>query len=162
MRMNAMGTFAIFAAVVGAAAYVGSRFPPDAWYRRLRKPDWNPPSWVFAPVWSLLYVAMAFAGWLVWEDANRVWTTALTFWVLQLLLNMAWPWMFFGRHWIALAAADSAALLAAIGGFMFEAMPINEWAVMLFAPYALWVAFATALNVTIVRLADGGTLGSRA
>ena len=70
--------------------------------------------------------------------------------------------MFFGRHWIALAAADSAALLAAIGGFMFAAMPINEWAAMLFAPYALWVAFATALNVTIVRLAGGGTLGSQA
>ena len=159
--MNSLGTFAIFAALVGGAAYIGSRYRPDAWYRRLRKPDWNPPSWVFAPVWTLLYVAITFAGWLVWEDANRTWTTAMTFWVLQLLLNMLWTWLFFGRRWIAVAAVDSLALLLAIGAFMYAANSVNEWAVMLFAPYALWVAFATALNVAIVRLAGSATLGSQ-
>ena len=155
--MYALGTFVIFAALFGGAAYVGSRFRPDAWYRRLRKPEWNPPSWVFAPVWTLLYIAVTFAGWLVWEDANRTWTTAMTFWVLQLLLNMLWTWLFFGRHWIAVAAVESGALLLAVGGFMFAAMQVNEWAVLLFAPYALWVAFATALNVAIVRLSGSVT-----
>ena len=79
--------------------------------------------------------------------------------MLQLLFNSLWPWLFFGRHWIAVAAMDSAALLLAIGGFMFAAAPINEWAAMLFAPYVLWVAFATALNIAIVRLTGSGTLG---
>lgn len=157
--MNSLGTFAVFAAVVGAAAYLGSGYRPDSWYRRLRKPDWNPPEWVFAPVWTLLYVAMTFAGWLVWEDANRTWTTAMTFWTIQLILNAVWSWLFFGRRWIALAAVDSAALLLAIGGFMATAASVNEWAVLLFVPYALWTAFATALNATIVHLAGNGTLG---
>lgn len=145
-------SFVVFAALAAACALSGSRFKPDAWFRALKKPSWNPPDAVFAPVWALLYVAIAIAGWLVWRDSAGQWTVALAAWGVQLVLNAAWSWLYFGRHQIFAAMIDSAMLLLTIVVFIVSAAGINAAAAWLFVPYACWVAFATALNAALWML----------
>ena len=142
----------VFLVVVAAVALVGSRFRPDAWFERLRKPSFNPPNAVFGPVWAVLYLAIAVSGWRAWTEAGDAWTPAMTLWVIQLALNGAWSWLFFARHRIDLALVDIVVLLVAIVGYMAAVAPQSVLAAWLFAPYALWVAFATLLNAAILRL----------
>src|SRR5690242_18543931 len=97
------------------AAWLGSRYLPDAWYKNLKKPSWNPPNSIFAPVWSVLYLLMALAAWLVWKQYG--WMSALfplELFVIQLLLNAAWTWTFFGLHRPEVALGDIVILWAAI------------------------------------------------
>jgi translocator protein len=147
-----MVSLIVFGIVVFAIAYGGSRFKPDAWHAALAKPAWNPPDWVFAPVWTVLYVAIAVAGWLVWRTAGNEWSPALTFWSLQLASNGAWTWLFFGRHRIDLALIDIGVTLIFIVGFMMVASSLSPVASVLFLPYAAWTLFAGALNAAIWRL----------
>ena len=142
-------SLAVFVALAFAAALSGSRFKPDAFYRRLRKPRWNPPDVVFAPVWAILYVAIAYAGYLAWRESGNTWSVALGFWIAQLFFNAAWSWLFFGRHHLLAAVIDSGAILIAICGFIATVAPISSLAAWLFVPYAVWVAFATLLSGTI-------------
>jgi tryptophan-rich sensory protein len=139
----------VFIVAVAAVAAVGALFEPGEWYGGLVKPQWTPPSWLFAPVWSLLYVAIAVAGWRVWrsEGADRV--RALQWWGAQLALNALWSWLFFGLHlpWIALL--DLCLLVVCIAGFMSSTWRQSRMASWLFAPYLLWVLFAGALNLAI-------------
>lgn len=96
MKTKHLPSLAVFVALVAAAAFTGAQFEPGAWYETLEKPQWTPPSWLFAPVWTLLYVAIAFAGWLTWRQRARPFTPASILWFLQLLLNVSWSWVFFG------------------------------------------------------------------
>ena len=123
---------------------------PGEWYASLRKPSWNPPSWLFGPVWTLLYVMMATAAWLVWRrgDSQR----ALTFYVVQLALNAAWTPIFFGLKMPALAFAEILILLAAIVLTAREFSRNSTVAALLLTPYIAWVAFASFLNFTLWRL----------
>jgi translocator protein len=133
----------------GAAAF-GSRHRPGAWYAALRKPRWTPPGWIFAPVWSVLYTAMAVAAWLVWRSAGP--GPELVLFAVQLALNAAWSWIFFGRHRPGLALADIVALWLAIAATLLafrHARPLAAW---LLVPYLAWVAFAAALNAALWRL----------
>ncbi len=157
-----MTAFATFAIITGIGAFIGSRFKPDAWYRNLRKPAWNPPDWVFAPVWGLLYVAIAAAGYLVWWANADSWSVPLLFWGAQVVLNTAWSWLYFGRHNIFGALIDSVALLLMVVLFIATAHLYSPAASWLFVPYALWVAFATVLNATIWRMNEGITRPARA
>ncbi|MFO1310502.1 MAG: TspO/MBR family protein [Burkholderiales bacterium] len=150
-----MASFLVFAAAVFAAAASGGLFRPDDWYKSLAKPSWNPPSWVFAPVWTVLYIGIAFAGWLVWHDAGESRNVLMALWVAQLLLNAAWSWLFFGRHRIDLALADVSAMAVVIAAFIAIAsrsVPIAAW---LFVPYLAWGSFALVLNATILKLNGG-------
>lgn len=150
-----MAAFSVFALIVCVGAFIGSRFKPDAWYLQLRKPSWNPPNWVFAPVWGFLYIAIAVAGWLVWWANADAWSVPLVFWALQVVLNTAWSWLYFGRHNIFGALIDSAILLLMVVLFIATAHLYSPLASWLFVPYALWVAFATYLNATIWKLNEG-------
>lgn len=142
----------VFILLVAVAAGIGSQFMPGAWYRGLAKPSWNPPNWVFGPVWTALYVMIAFAGWLVWRgDGNRR-TSMLTFWGAQLVLNAAWSWLFFGLERPDLAMIDIVFLWLVIGAFTIGAWRVSRAASLLFVPYWLWVTFASALNFAIWRL----------
>jgi translocator protein len=141
-----------FACIVFVVALAGSRFKPDAWYAALAKPSWTPPNWLFAPVWSVLYICIAVAGWLVWRAADDSWSTALTIWTLQLAANGIWTWLFFGRHRIDLALIDIGLTLVLIVAFMAEAQELNTIAALQFLPYLIWVSFAATLNVAIWRL----------
>lgn len=147
-----MASFLVFAAAVFAAAASGSLFRPDDWYKSLAKPSWNPPNWVFAPVWTVLYIGIAFAGWLVWRDAGESRDALIALWVAQLFLNAAWSWLFFGRHRIDLALVDVSAMAVVIASFIAIAMPSVPIAAWLFVPYFAWGSFALALNATILKL----------
>lgn len=136
-------------AVVAAAALFGAQFEQGQWYQALQKPSWNPPGGVFGPVWTVLYICIAISGWLAWCATRRIDAT-VTLWIVQLLLNAAWSWLFFGLHRPDLALVDIVLLLATIIAFIVVAR--NALARWLFVPYALWVAFATALNFTIWRM----------
>ena len=147
-----MSALLAFAAVVTVAALVASRFKPDAWYQGLNKPAWNPPNWLFAPVWLVLYVAIAFAGWLVWWANADSWSLPLTLWSAQMVLNGAWSWLFFGRHDMKAALIDIVLMLCVIVAFAVTAADYSPAAAWLFVPYAIWVTFAAFLNFTIWRL----------
>jgi translocator protein len=142
----------VFLLAVAAAAAVGGRFPPGPWYASLAKPAWTPPNWIFAPVWTLLYVGIAVAGWMVWRRSGSRVGPSLTLWGAQLVLNAAWSWFFFGEHRPGIALVDIGALLACILAFIVVTYGESRPAAYLFVPYALWVAFATALNHALWRL----------
>jgi translocator protein len=150
---NSLPTWAmllVFLAICGAAAFVGATFKPGTWHAELVKPAWNPPNWVFAPVWSILYVMIAVAGWLVWKEDPR--SLAMAAWVAQLLFNALWSWIFFGLHRMGLGFADIVLLWVAIAAFVITAWPISMTAALLFIPYWAWVSFAGALNLAMWRL----------
>jgi tryptophan-rich sensory protein len=142
-----------FIAAVALVAFTAGRFRPGAWYDALARPTWTPPDWLFAPVWSVLYLAMAVAGWLVWRalPGSRL-HVAVFVWVAQLLLNASWSWIFFGLHQPGPALLDILLLLALIVWFISAASRVSSAAAWLFVPYLLWVGFATALNAAIWHL----------
>ncbi len=142
-------SFLPFLAVVALAALSGAFFRPGDWYRRLAKPSWTPPDWLFGPAWSILYLMIAWAGWLVWKADG--FGPALGMWAANLVFNFAWSWLMFGRRQIAAALADALAMLATIIGFIGFAWPVSQTAALLFVPYLFWVSFASALNLDILR-----------
>lgn len=142
----------LFIVLVAAASSIGAQFGPGPWYMEIQKPPWTPPNWIFAPVWTLLYIGIAVAGWLVWRTRNPDNSTALVFWAIQLVLNGLWSWLFFGLHRPDFAFANIVALLIIICCFIATAGKISHLAGWLFVPYAVWVSFASALNFAIWRL----------
>jgi benzodiazapine receptor len=149
---SALGLVAALA-LTFSAAYVGSRFPVDDWYAALSKPAWNPPNWLFGPVWGILYLLMAIAAWLVWRKSGFAGAAIpLGVFVLQLGLNAAWSWIFFGRHELGLALIEILVLWCAILGTIIGFWRLNPISGILLVPYLLWVTFASVLNFTIWRL----------
>lgn len=140
----------VFILLVLAAASTGRAFQAGTWYAELAKPSWTPPGYLFGPVWAVLYIFIAIAGWLVWEKQG--WGAALAFWGAQLALNTLWSYLMFGRHEIGFALLDIAALWLAIGAFILAAWPVSQTAALLFLPYLAWVTFAATLNFEIWRL----------
>lgn len=140
----------VFIALVFAAASTGMLFKPGAWYEALNKPSWTPPNIAFPVVWTILYVMIAIAGWLVWQapDGN----VAILFWALQLVLNAAWSYLFFGARRTDLAFADVVLLWLAVAAFAVAAWPVSTLASLLFLPYLAWVSIAATLNREIRRL----------
>lgn len=122
------------------------------WYASLDKAPWNPPSWVFAPVWTLLYAAMGVAAWLVWRDGG--WQrqgAALFLFVAQLTLNLAWSPLFFDAQRPGLALIDMTALFVLLALTIRAFARVRVLAAALLVPYLLWIAFAFTLNAWIVR-----------
>ena len=139
--------------LVGLTAMTGARFRPDGWCRELRKPTWTPPDIAFPIAWGILYVLMAIAAWRIYMADESVWRTAsLAAYTLQLLVNAAWSWLFFGRKQIVAALADIVMLLALITIAIALFFQVNTLAAWLMVPYWLWVGLALALNANIVRL----------
>lgn len=145
-----------FIALCLGAGAVGSWFTMpalDVWYAALRKPSWNPPNWVFAPVWTALYLTMAVAAWMVWRRAGvGAARTALILFVVQLILNVAWSALFFALRSPALGVAGIVALWAALVATIVSFGRISAGAAWLMIPYLVWVTFAGALNVAVWRL----------
>lgn len=136
-----------------AVSFWAAQFMPGDWYAQLEKPAWNPPNWVFGPVWGFLYAAMAVAAWLVWRRYGFIGAgAALALYFIQLALNGIWSWLFFGQHLVAVALLDIFLLLAAIILTMILFWRRVKWAGVLFVPYVLWVAYASTLNFGIMVL----------
>jgi len=136
--------------VVGGGTLIGFATLPGEWYAGLQKPSFNPPNWIFGPVWTVLYVLIAVAGWRTWT--RRPGGTSMAIWWAQLGLNFAWSPVFFGLRMTGLALAIILLLLAAIISFMVATRRVDRTSCLLFAPYALWVAFASLLNASIFAL----------
>ena len=135
-------------AVVLIGMLIGYATLPGEWYARLNKPSFTPPNWVFAPVWTALYILIAIAGWRCWlRDRN---SAAMKLWFVQMALNFLWSPMFFGAQQPGLALAVVIAALAAVIGFIVAAWNADRLAAILFLPYAAWTAFATALTAGVV------------
>ncbi|ESX52448.1 tryptophan-rich sensory protein [Mesorhizobium sp. C416B] len=136
--------------VLGGGLLIGYATLPGEWYASLAKPPFNPPNWVFAPAWTLLYVLIAVAGWRTWERERA--GAAMKIWALQLVLNFAWSPTFFGAKQMGPALVVILALLASIALFIATVWNRDRVSGWLFAPYALWVAFATLLNASLLLL----------
>jgi tryptophan-rich sensory protein len=140
-----LGALGIFVALVALVAVFGAQFEPGPWYDGLRKPPLNPPNWAFGPVWSVLYLSIAVAGWLVWR-ARPESAKPLVLWGSQLVLNAAWSLLFFGLHLPSLALVEIVLLLALLLATTVSFFGVRPLAGVLFLPYAAWVSFAAYLN----------------
>lgn len=154
-RREALGLVP-FALATAGAAWSASRVTVPAvksrWYRRLRKPRYQPPPQAFGPVWSVLYALQAVSGWRVWRaPSGPSRSLALELWGAQLGLNALWSHLFFGQRRLGASLAELGALLGALGGYVAVARRVDRPAAWLVAPYLGWVGFATALTAGIVR-----------
>lgn len=136
--------------VVGGGLLIGFFTAPGPWYEALAKPSFNPPNWLFGPVWTVLYVLIAIAGWRIWQRRRD--GGAMKLWWLQLVLNFLWSPVFFGLERIGPALVVILALLAAILAFIAASWKLDRPSAWLFVPYAAWVAFASLLNAAIWAL----------
>jgi benzodiazapine receptor len=147
--LGLLGWLALCFTAAGSAAFVST----DDWYLVLNKPTWNPPAWVFGPVWTLLYAMMAVAAWLVWREGGwRAQRRPLGLFVLQWVLNALWTPLFFGMHRPGLALLDIAMLWLALATTLLAFWRVRQVAGILLIPYLAWVTLATALNFTIWRM----------
>lgn len=136
-----------------AAPALGAFSMPDAWYASLHKPSWNPPGWIFGPVWTLLYTMMAVAAWLVWRRGGfKVQRVPLICFVVQLAFNAAWTPLFFGLHQPGWAFAEIVLLWLAIAVTLAAFWRVHRGAAWLLVPYLAWVSFASVLNFTLWRM----------
>jgi benzodiazapine receptor len=152
---SVLGLLVSVVAVLGVAALSGlsvSRAGPD-WYEALSKPSWTPPAWLFGPVWTVLYLMMAAAAWLVWRRHGLVGAAVpLGLFAVQLALNAAWSPVFFGLHAVGWGFAVIVGLWVAVLATMvafWRVVPAAGW---MMVPYQLWITFAGALNLAIWRL----------
>ena len=141
-----------FVAACFLAAATGILFKPGAWYEQLKKPSWRPPNWLFAPVWTVLYLMIAFSGWLVWHTAGKGLPAPLAPYAIQLLLNAAWTPVFFGLHRLDLGFAVIVLLWLSIAVTIAAFAPVSAAAAWLMVPYLAWVSFASLLNFAVWQL----------
>jgi len=155
-RFQWLGLMVSIVVCFGVAALGSLATDPniDGWYAALRKPSWNPPNWIFGPVWSMLYLLMAVAAWLVWRRRGFVGASPLplALFGVQLVLNGLWSVLFFGWHRPDLALIEIVFLWSAILATMLAFRRVVPLAAALLAPYLLWVTFAAFLNFTIWKL----------
>jgi len=122
-------------------------------YGRLTQPSWSPPAWLFGPVWSALYLIMAVAAWLVWRERGfKGARLALWLFIIQLVANALWTWLFFGLHLGAISMAEIIVLWLLIVATIFSFWTHHRLAALLLAPYLAWVSFAGALTLSLWRL----------
>jgi len=134
---------------IGAFASVSA----GSFFTELVRPSWAPPGWLFGPVWTVLYTLMGVAAWLVWRTAGFSGAKfALTLFIIQLIFNALWSWLFFKWHLGGLAFLDILFLWAFILITLLAFWRISTWAGVLLIPYLLWVSFAAVLNFTLWRL----------
>lgn len=136
--------------VVGTGLAIGALNIPGAWYAGLNKPSFNPPDWIFAPVWTVLFLMIAVAGYRTFQ--RKPGGSAMKLWLLQMALNFAWSPIFFSLHRMGLGLAIIAALFATIVAFLLRQWRADRVAALLFVPYAAWVGFAAVLNAALFLL----------
>jgi len=147
----------IFIIISQAAGIIGSIFTSPAipgWYASLNKPSFNPPGWVFGPVWIILYTMMGLAAWLVWQKwgESGLAKTAVILFFIHLVFNTLWSFLFFGLQNPLLAFIEIIILWAMILALIILYYQLDKRAAYLMIPYLLWVSFAALLNFSIWRL----------
>lgn len=136
---------------IGYAAGMITQNGIATWYIHLEKPSFNPPNWVFAPVWTLLYIAIGIAGGIIWnkKNKNHLVKKALLFYSIQLILNLLWSFLFFGLKNPLIALIEIILLFLITYETYLLFGKINKTAGYLFIPYLLWISFAMLLNASI-------------
>lgn len=151
-RITKILTVVVTCLVIGYFSGIVTKSAITTWYPTLVKPSFNPPNWIFAPVWSTLYIMMGIAAGLVWdrmESNTEAVKKALLFFALQLALNALWSYLFFGLMNPMLALLEIVILWLMIYETYVQFGKINKIAGYLFIPYLLWVSFAMVLNASI-------------
>jgi translocator protein len=151
---TAWGGLIVWLLVSLATGAIGALATRNAreFYGGLVKPTWAPPGWLFGPVWTVLYVLMGIAAWLVWRTAGWAGAAgALTLYLVQLVCNASWSWVFFAWRRGALALADIVLLLGLIVATIVAFARVDRLAAVLLLPYLAWVMFATALTYALWR-----------
>ncbi len=137
----------VFILICYTVAYAGAFFEPGAWYEDLKRAPWSPPNIAFPIVWGILYLFIAISGWLIF---NYEITKLKALWVIQLILNAAWSWVFFGQHWVAFALIDLLLIVTTVSILIVlcwrHQLKISAF---LLIPYLLWLSIATSLNTYI-------------
>ncbi|MDY7225907.1 TspO/MBR family protein [Hyalangium rubrum] len=155
MRRESAVALGVFSALTAGTAALGARVTnhgTQLWYRRLRKPPFQPPKATFRYVWPVLYGCIALSGWRVWNaPSGPARSRALGLWTLQLGLNAAWSWLFFGKRRLKSSLVDNLALGTSIAAYIAAARKVDRPAAALVAPYLGWVGFANLLNEELVR-----------
>lgn len=148
----------VFIAIVEVIQFLGAFPTLEAvinWYPDLAKPFFNPPNWLFAPVWTILYLLIALSGWMVWkerEGKERAVDLALVVYGVQLVLNAVWSYLFFGSRLLGFAFGEIIILWIAIAANIYFFKKISKGAAYLLVPYILWVSFAALLNFSVWQL----------
>ncbi len=147
VSLGMLGVFVATCFVVAVAGGIVTATSVGDWYRNLNKPPFNPPDWLFPPVWNALFLMMAFAAWRVWRATE--WGRArvpLGLFFFQLAFNLAWSVLFFGLHAVAMALADLVILWGLIAATTYRFWQVDRIAGALMIPYLVWVSFAGVLN----------------
>ena len=150
-RRNPWALAAFVALMLGGGTATGVLTGPDAWYAALAKPPFNPPNWIFAPVWTALYILMAFAGWRAWKKTGLR-SPEMAAFAIQLALNLGWSILFFGLHRIGAALIEIIVLDVAILATLILFFRRDRVAGLLLLPYLAWTLFATLLTQTFGQL----------
>lgn len=143
---------AVLCVLLGSAGALFTAPEIQGWYQSLNKPSWNPPNWLFGPVWTLLYLLMGIAAGIIWNSNAADKKSALQVFILQFILNSAWSFLFFNRHWIGVALIEIVLLFLLLLRTIFLFQKVNRTAAYLLIPYAAWVAFAACLNAAFYVL----------
>ncbi len=151
VAMNRILAYVIFiGSVVAIGALIGILNIPGDWYQSLQKPPFNPPNWIFGPVWTTLYVLIGTAGARTWIVDRR--SRRMTLWVIQMVLNFLWSPAFFGLQSPSLGLVVIIPMLITILLFIRASWSVDPISALLFLPYLAWVSFAALLNLSIVLL----------
>ncbi len=148
LRLFSLTAICLLIGFLGSLATLSS---VDSWYVELSKPAWTPPDWVFAPVWTTLYILMAVAAWWVLGRAGKRTGLSLALFSGQLLLNLLWSYLFFWMRWPGGALIEIVVLLLVILAMTWTFAGVSRFAGWLLAPYVAWVSFAMVLNFEIWR-----------
>ena len=140
--------------IVGGTSGFFTATGVESWYQTIARPTWNPPGWIFGPVWTTLYVMMGISLFLVWKEDTSVELKkiAIALFTVQLVLNFFWSFIFFNQHQIGWALVEIIAMWVFILLTIFAFAQVNKAAAWLLVPYISWVSFATILNYTIWQL----------
>ena len=154
MLKNKIVTFILFLSITFSASFIGAFATisfKEPWYSSLNKPTFNPPDWIFAPVWTTLYLIMTIAIWMFWHSKNRNMNTIYVY-VIHLIFNTTWSVVFFVFHNMILALIVLIILIALIINLILRFKRVNMFSVYLMIPYLLWCCFALILNTSLVIL----------
>ena len=154
MLKNKFLSFSLFALVTYSASLVGSIVTinfKEPWYSLINKPSFNPPSWIFAPVWTTLYLMMTIAIWLFWHSKNKDMNTIYVYFI-HIIFNTTWSIVFFGFHQIFYALLVLLILISLITILIIRFKRVNITSFYLMIPYLLWCCFALILNFELILL----------
>lgn len=155
MNKEKIISLAVFLIISFSVAAFGSMFTWASlsdWYITLKKPSFNPPGWVFGPVWTFLYITIAISGWIIWNKKETNVKSIIIIFSIQILLNGLWSPIFFGMKKPELAFYEICFLLISIIAYIILSWPVSKKSSLLFIPYFIWVSFATVLNYNIWQL----------